>query len=117
MPRFRSTPRLIAALATCCLAAAPARAELVVLTSGEIDKVKAFDADERDARLELPCGGVMTLPLERVERVIEDEVEEPVAAPDPVAAAALDLKFVDGAGIPDGTYGGLAYWAAKKHAL
>lgn len=118
MSHLRSTLRLTAALAACCLLSTPLRAELVILTSGEIVKVKTFDADEREAKLELPSGGVMTLPIERIDRVIENEVEEPVAAePEPAAIAALDLKFADGAGIPEGTYGGLAYWAAKKHAL
>jgi soluble lytic murein transglycosylase-like protein len=118
MPCLRPTLRLMAALATCCLVSSPLRAELVILTSGEIVKVKAFTSDENEARLELPSGGFLTLPLVSVDRVIEDEVEEPVAAePEPAAAGALDLKFADGAGIPEGTYGGLAYWAAKKHAL
>lgn len=119
MTAVRTPLRLAAALTVSCLAVAvPARAELVVLASGEIVKVRSFMADDVEARLELTAGGIMTLPLERVERVLEDEVVEAVEAPSvPASTAAIELGFVDGQGIPEGTFGGLAYWAARKHAL
>ncbi len=118
MPALRPTSRLAAALAVASLAAAPVRAELVILTTGDILKVAAYSTSAESATLRLAGGGSLTLPLQQIDRVIEDEVEEPVAAaPEPVDAAAMELGFVDGAGIPDGTFGGLAYWAAKKHAL
>jgi soluble lytic murein transglycosylase-like protein len=118
MPALRPNPRLAAALAFACLAARPVRAELVILTTGDILKVSAYSASAESATLSLAGGGSMRLPLQQIDRVIEDEVEEPVAAAsEPIGAAALELRFVEGAAIPAGRFGGLAYWAAKKHAL
>jgi len=122
MPRFASHRfrklALCALLAALAVSAAPARAELVLLTTGEVIKVDAFVAGAEAAKLTLPGGGVLTMPLLRVDRVIEDEIEFLVPAPEPEGAApVLALSFTDGAPIPDGDYGGLAWWAAKKHAL
>ena len=62
--------------------AAVARAELVVLTDGNVLKVKAFEAVGEQAWITLPVGGRMTVPIERVERVVDDEVvPEPPAPP------------------------------------
>jgi soluble lytic murein transglycosylase-like protein len=103
-------------------AAVPARAELVILTDGNVLKVKAYEAGEDDARLTLAFGGRMTLPIDRIERVVDDEV---VPEPDPppvVAAAALPdapipLRFADDQPVPEGPYGAMIYEAAKKHKV
>ena len=117
MLRPRSIARLPFALLIPLLAAPAARAELVMLTTGEVVKVRSFDADEREARLELPAGGTMTLPLERIERVLVDEVEDVAPVEPEASSATMELRFADGQGIPDGAFGGLAWFAAKKHAL
>jgi soluble lytic murein transglycosylase-like protein len=58
------------------------------------------------------------MPLLRIDRVIEDEVEFLAPLPEPeTTAPALALSFTEGAPVPDGAYGGLAWWAAKKHAV
>lgn len=102
-------------------AAAPATAELVLLEGGEVLKVAAFEVTEEAARLSLPGGGVMTLPLVRVERIVADEVvPEPDPAPVAVAAAmaaGLDLRFDSAHPIPDTPFGSLIHDAARRHAL
>lgn len=117
MPFLRLLSRLVAVSFAACLAAVPARAELVVLVSGEVLKVRSFDANGLEARLEMPSGGFLTLSIDRVERVLADEIAPP-AEPEPeTTTAAIELGFIEGQGIPGGTFGGLAYWAAKRHGV
>ena len=103
------------------LPAVRARAELVVLDGGEVLKVAAFDADGQSARLTFKEGGVMTLPMMRIDRVLEDEVEEPVASvaglADVGAPAAFALTFDAAQAVPASPFGGLIYAVAKENAL
>jgi hypothetical protein len=126
-------PKLLAlpfGLVLALAAALPARAELVVLTDGRVMKVAQFDADGEDARLTFSSGGRMTMPLLLVERVVEDEVEEP--EPEPPAAteaqaaltamtaagsAPLPLRFDESQKVPDGPYGEMIYEAARRHSV
>lgn len=102
---------------------APARAELVVLTDGRFVKVKAYEVGEDQARLDLFHGGRITVPVERVERIIDDEVL-PEPEPEPAAAVAevivpppIPLRFDESQPVPEGPYGSLIYEAAKKHQV
>ncbi len=122
MPRLASHRlrklALFALLTASGFTATPARAELVILTTGEVVKVEAFVAGAEAAKLTLPGGGVLSMSLLRIDRVIEDEVEFLAPPPEPeIAMPALSLSFAEGSPVPDGAYGGLAWWAAKKHAL
>ena len=103
--------------------AAVARAELVVLTDGNVLKVKAFEAVGEQAWITLPVGGRMTVPIERVERVVDDEVVPEPPAP-PVAEAVAEappppipLRFAEDQPIPEGPYGAIIYDAAKRHSV
>ena len=107
-------------------AALPARAELVVLTDGRIMKVAQFQAEGEEARLTFSSGGRMTMPLLRVERVVEDEVEEPEpvppaavaqAAPLPAVPALMPLRFEESQKVPDGPYGEMIYETARRHSV
>jgi soluble lytic murein transglycosylase-like protein len=102
------------------LAGAQARAELVLLSDGQVLKVSAFQADGDSARLTLPNGGEMTLSMLRVDRVLDDEVEEPAppaAEPPATAALGFPVDYAAEQPIPEVPYGALIYWAAKKHRL
>src|SRR6185436_13916830 len=82
------------------LGATPARAELVVLTDGNVLKVKAYEAVGEQAWITLSFGGRMTVPIERVERVVDDEVvpAPPVAEVATVAEAPappIPLRFTE----------------------
>src|SRR5215475_11999511 len=89
MAKRLSTPLLVSlSLAASLGTAARVRAELVILTDGQFFKVARFEADETEARLTFPKGGVMSMPIERVERVIDDEVVPQPDPPPQVAQAA-----------------------------
>jgi len=120
--RALAAPALVAALAAGVaglFGAAVARAELVILTSGDYVKVKEYTTDGERAVLTLPSGGRMAMAIDRVERVVDDEWVPP--PPPPVAAAttapALPLAFDASEEVPDGPYGKMIYETAKRHAL
>jgi Transglycosylase SLT domain len=103
----------------------PAGAELVILTDGGHLKVASYEAEGDVARLTFDHGGRMTMPILRVERVIEDEViPEPdpppaplVAEAAPAAPAPLPLRFAEDQPVPEGPYGELIYETAKRHQV
>ena len=106
--------------------ALPARAELVILVDGSVMKVAGFEASDDQALLELATGGRMTLPIDRVDRVIEDEVipepEPPKTLVQEVAeelrVASVPLHFEETqARVPDGPYGPMIFEAAKRHSV
>lgn len=105
------------------LGALPARAELVILTDGRFLKVAAFEAGAEQAQLTFETGGRMTLPILRIERVIEDEVvpepdpPEVVAEATPPAPALIPLRFDESQKVPDGPYGPMIYETAKRHSV
>ena len=103
--------------------ATPAKAELVVLTDGRFLKVKAYEVAGEQARLELFQGGRVTLDIDRVERILDDEYVPP-PDPDPVAEivaeavpAPIPLRFVETQPVPEGPYGTLIYETAKRHQV
>lgn len=122
--RLRRTPLSLALslLGLGVSGAIPARAELVVLTDGNVLKVTGYEAVAEQASLTLSFGGRMTIPIERVERVVDDEV---VPAPPVEEAAALaeapappiPLRFAEDQPVPAGPYGNLIYEVAKRHSV
>ena len=102
------------------LAAAPAGAELVVFEDGGWLKVASYEVRGESARLALHGGGVMTVDLTRVERVVDDEVVRPVvAAAEPAATvpAALAWRFAEGGAAPTTPFGAEIFDAARRHGL
>jgi soluble lytic murein transglycosylase-like protein len=65
--------------------AAPLAAEIAIFTDGRSMKVESYAASQESMALILPSGGQLTIPLERVERIIDDEV-----VPEPVVEAIVD---------------------------
>ena len=105
---------------------ASARAELVVLTDGSTLKVEGFDVSDDDhAELTFSHGGRLSLPIDRVDRVVDDEVEEPelpvvavgTPPPDPSAEPTVALAFDEGQQVPGGPYGTQIFAAGKKHQV
>lgn len=103
---------LLAALAT------PTRGELIILADGGFMTAKAFSIDNDRIRLELPSGGVLTMPLLRIERILDDEIVEKasvdVEAPAPVF---FPLHFDAAHQQPATPYGDLIYGAAERHGV
>jgi hypothetical protein len=104
--------------------ATPANAELVVLTDGRYLKVKSYEVAGEQARLDLYRGGRMTLALDRVERIVDDEYVPP-PPPDPVVeevaeaveTGLIPLRFEESQPVPEGPYGALIYETAKRHQV
>lgn len=122
------TPRLLLlipfALVLGLAGVRPASAELVILTDGRFLKVAAYEAEGDVARLTFDHGGRMTMPILRVERVIEDEVipepdppPAPAVAEAPAAPAPIPLRFAEDQPVPEGPYGTLIYETAKRYQV
>ncbi|HVS01069.1 MAG TPA: lytic transglycosylase domain-containing protein [Thermoanaerobaculia bacterium] len=123
-PRFT----LLALALLLCLCSVPARAELVILTDGNTMKVAAYELAGEQMRLTMFHGGRMTLPIGRIERVIDDEVEplapEPPAVEAAIATAAavglppaIELRFSETQPVPPGPYGDTIYKLAREHQV
>jgi soluble lytic murein transglycosylase-like protein len=127
MQEFRpsSLPRLLAFGLLLLPFAAPARADLVVLVDGSVIKAAGFQADGDQAQVMFANGGRMTLAIDRVDRVVDDEVIPEPDLPKPaeavaeaIKAAEMPLHFEEAkAKVPDGPYGPMIFEAAKRHAL
>jgi len=119
----RSIPAALAALAMAAAAPGRARAELVILTDGNTFKVRAYEVADDRAELTFANGGRLALPIDRVDRILDDEVEEPAPAPVvaalPAAAAApaLALAFDATQGVPEGPFGAQIFDAARRHQV
>ena len=115
---IRGRRRALAALALAAAVASSAGADLVVLIDGGTLKVASYELQGDLLRLELAAGGRMTLSIERVDRVIPDEIlaQEPAVAPTP-PPAEFTLRFAEGHGQPDTPYGGSIWETARRHGL
>lgn len=122
----RQGPRrvLVAALAGLVaigltLGVSPASAELVVMVDGSFMKAQAVAVEGDRARVVLPSGGAVVLPLLRIARVLDDEVPELAddAALAEIDDSAFELLFRPDQPRPEGPYGELIYAAAERHGL
>jgi soluble lytic murein transglycosylase-like protein len=117
-PAPEAARRALAACALALLAATPAAADLVVLVDGGTLKVSGYRVEGDLVLLELAAGGQLTLSIERIDRVVPDEVlaREPESAPAPPPAEFV-LRFVEGHSQPDTPYGGSIWESARRHGL
>ncbi len=115
--RGRWVTRVLSAGLALCLFAPALRAELVVLDDGRFYKVTSYETRGDSARLTLRAGGRITLPLDRVANVVDDEWVPP-DPPEPSAAAPdRSWRFSDGLPVPQVPYGREIYQAARRHGL
>ncbi|MEO8503397.1 MAG: lytic transglycosylase domain-containing protein [Acidobacteriota bacterium] len=113
-----SIARSLVFLACTFATAASLHAELVVLTGGDVIKVKSFEADGEQAHLEFKDGGMMTISMLRVEHVVDDEIEDkPEPLPAAPAVVAFPLSFDAGQEVPATRYGDFIYSIARENAL
>lgn len=87
--------------------AAPAVAwcDIVIFDNGRFLQVDGYRVEGERVEISLPSGGRMTLPLVRIERIVDDEVvreTSPVPIP---AEAAVDLGFPADAEVPEVPFG------------
>lgn len=108
------------ALLLALLPASPVAAELVVMEDGRFLKASAYEVRGDRVRVELFHGGVLTLPMTRVSRIVDDEVipEPPAAAvPDELVPPLVAWEFEDTAPIPATPYGAQIFLAARKQGV
>ncbi len=65
--------RILAALAV-FLFAVPASASIAVFADGRNTKIEKYEVEAEVIHLTLPGGGTMSLPLTRIERIVDDEI-------------------------------------------
>ena len=66
--------RILAAIALLVAAAIPASASIAVFSDGRTSKIDTYQVEGDVIRLTLQGGGEMSLPLRRVERIVDDEI-------------------------------------------
>ena len=119
---MRSASRVAAAALILLAAASAAAAELAVLTNGYRYKVTGWEllavrhaAPER-IRLTLEGGASVTLPLMRIERIVDDEIVE-APPPEPPPEAGFSLDYLPGQTAPAVPYGELFLQIGREHEL
>ncbi len=118
-PRFGLRFRLALATAggLCSLVGGAAEGELVVTVEERVFKVEAYAVLGSRVRLELPGGGVLTLPLARIERVIDDEIAAAAPGPDEPPAPPGSARLAAGEPVPETPFGALIYETAERHGM
>jgi len=102
------------------LGAPPASADLVVLVDGAVLKVTSFAARGERAELVLVGGGRLELALDRVERVVDDEIDPESARPgDPLKKPRPDfpVRFRADQRPPSTPWSAAIFAAARRHGV
>lgn len=113
--RFGGRWVLVAALVAA--AAQPAAAELVLLVGGHVLKVEGYLLEGDRVLFDLPSGGLLELPLLRVERIVDDEIEADKVPLPAEIAPGIGLGFDDSHPVPDTPFGELIYATARRYEL
>jgi soluble lytic murein transglycosylase-like protein len=109
----RTARIFLAAVCVATGAAAPASADIVLLTSGRTLSVKAHRFEGDSIVLSLRSGGEMTFDRALVETVLPDEVPYPEAEPEPSAEAAPDIASI----LNSTPYGEIIAQASAAHGV
>lgn len=91
--------------------------ELVILTGGGVLKVEGFHREGDRMRLLLTSGGVLSLSMLRIERIVVDEVQEEKESDGFWEGGEVAIAYHPGQRIPPLPFGELIYDAAKRHAI
>ena len=115
--------RAAAVVVVLVLCASAVGAELAILTNGYRYRVSAWElleprgaAAER-IRLTLENGGLVTLPLTRVERIVDDELSPDPPPPEPPPEVGFSLDYRPGQTAPAVPYGELFLEVGREHEL
>jgi hypothetical protein len=93
----------------------PIGAELVLLVGGGFLKVDGYHREGDQIKLLLPAGGTLSLSVLRIDRIIEDEIEE--VREEELRPTAVDIDFAAGQGVPATPFGELIFAIAERHAI
>ncbi len=69
--------KIVLALLTALCLALPAGASIAVFTDGRTMKIDSYKVDDDSIRLTLKGGGALSLPIQRIDRIVDDEVATP----------------------------------------
>jgi hypothetical protein len=69
--------KVVLAFLTALSLAVPASASIAVFTDGRSMKIDSYKVDEESIRLTLKGGGALLLPIQRIDRIVDDEVATP----------------------------------------
>ncbi|MFQ5349285.1 MAG: lytic transglycosylase domain-containing protein [Thermoanaerobaculia bacterium] len=105
---------VVGCLALAALAAAAAPAELVILEGGRVLKASSYRVEGGRAVIELSSGGLLEMPILRVDRVVDDEISD---EPPPPPPAGFEPGFHESDTVPETPYGKLIFEAAKRHRV
>ena len=85
------------------------------MANGSVMKVSGYEVQGDMVRFDLPSGGRMTLELDRVERILDDEIvpEEERVEED----GSFTVAFREGDEVPETPYGELIYETARRHQM
>jgi hypothetical protein len=117
LSRRQEFGRLALLLALVFSAPSITSAELVVMTDGQVLKVESFERHEDRISLGLADGGRLTLAMDRVARILEDEIVDQPPAPERYAVGDLRLWFEDPQGVPDTPFGELIYEISQRYQV
>jgi len=112
----RKATLLLCALAVGLVWTLATQGELIILRGGDVLKVTDFEVLGQSVRVGLPTGGSLSLPLLRVERIVDDEVLadwEVVPEPEP----AFEVGYHPSNTVPPTPYGELIHAVARRHDL
>ena len=117
MSRRRELGRRVSLLALFLAAPPSSIAELVVMTDGQVLKVESFERHEDRISLGLPDGGRLTLAMDRVARILEDEIVDSPPTPERYRVGDLRLWFEEPQGVPDTPFGELIYETSRRYQV
>lgn len=89
--------------------------QLVIFAHGSRLRVEAYEVQGDSVRLDLHSGGVLTVPLVTVERIIDDPRAS--AEPMPEEPPAFSIVFAEHHTMPSVPYGELIFRVAERHGL
>lgn len=106
---------LLSAFVAGIVGAVSAQAELVILRGGEVIHAKAHRLENAGSKMELDLrsGGMLTLSIGRVERIVDDEVPDVSSTP----SFSVRTHFSPGQPVPSTPYGSLIFRLARDHGL
>ena len=85
-----SPKRILLAFLAIAGVASAARAELVIFSDGRVVKAASYKVSDDEVEIALPGGGSYVVDIDRVERIVDDEV----AAPDPDLRSATPSDVI-----------------------
>ncbi len=92
-------------------------AELVVMTDGQVLKVESFERRDGRILLRLRNGGLLTLSIERVARILEDEIVDQPPGAEHYPLGDLGLSFEESDVVPETPFGELIYETSRRYQV